>query len=101
MPSRVCGWASTANMIVSEAVAVGDFPSLRASELLRLLQKEPIRYRILLARGSHRVLVAEGRPRIIFAFHEARTVPGWMVRRVLVEQAGVAESEALRILGRR
>jgi len=26
MPSRVCGWASTANMIVSEAVAVGDFP---------------------------------------------------------------------------
>lgn len=81
-------------------MAVADFPSLRASQLLRILQREPLGYRIVRARGSHRVLVADGRPRIIFAFHGSRDVPGWMVRRVLVDQAGMAEPETLAMLGR-
>lgn len=46
------------------------------------------------------MLVADGRPRIIFAFHGSRDVPGWMVRRVLVDQAGMAEPETLAMLGR-
>ena len=35
---------------------------------------------------------------MVFAFHVSRTVPGWMVRRVLTHQVGLTDAEALRIV---
>jgi predicted RNA binding protein YcfA (HicA-like mRNA interferase family) len=51
-------------------------------------------YRIGRSRGSHRILEAPGRPSVLFAFHMSRTVPGWMVRRVLTRQVGLTDAEA-------
>ncbi|MBM3687472.1 MAG: type II toxin-antitoxin system HicA family toxin [Actinobacteria bacterium] len=50
------------------------------------------------SRGSHRTLAAEGRPSILFVFHGSRSLPGWMVRRVLTQQVGRTDAEALRLV---
>lgn len=75
-----------------------DFPSMAANGLLRLLQREPLAYRVVRSRGSHRILNAPGRPTILFAFHGSRTVPGWMVRRILTQQVGLTDAEASQLM---
>ncbi len=77
---------------------MADFPSMAASGLLRLLQREPLSYRVARSRGSHRILIAAGRPTLLFAFHGSRTVPGWMVRRILTQQVGLSDAEAIDLL---
>jgi predicted RNA binding protein YcfA (HicA-like mRNA interferase family) len=78
------------------------FPSLRASRLLALLQREPLAYRVTRQRGSHRRLVSDrGLPPITFAFHDHVTIPPGVVRNILVEQVGLSESLALTIVRRR
>jgi predicted RNA binding protein YcfA (HicA-like mRNA interferase family) len=74
------------------------FPSMKARALLAVLQREPLGYRILRQRGSHRILVAPGRPRVIYAFPDSRTLPPAAVRRVLVVDVGLEEDEALDLL---
>jgi predicted RNA binding protein YcfA (HicA-like mRNA interferase family) len=73
---------------------VGRFPSLKAPRLLSILSRAPLRYRVVRQRGSHRKLEADGRPPLTFAFHDADTVPGGMVRKILVEQVGLDEAAA-------
>jgi predicted RNA binding protein YcfA (HicA-like mRNA interferase family) len=77
---------------------VSDFPSLKARKLLAILMREPLNYRIVRQRGSHRVLAAPGRPRLTFAWHDRVTIRGWRVRIFLVNDVGLEESEARDLL---
>jgi predicted RNA binding protein YcfA (HicA-like mRNA interferase family) len=76
---------------------VDDFPSMKARRLLAILMREPLNYRIVRQTGSHRTLRAPGRPPVLFAFHDRELLPR-EVRKVLVKQVGLAESEALDLL---
>ena len=51
----------------------GQFPSLKAKQLLAVLQREPLNYRVARQSGSHRRLEAPGRPSFSFAFHDSAT----------------------------
>lgn len=79
-------------------VPVADFPSMKAKDLLALLMRKPLCYRILRQNGSHRHLVAEGRGRILFSSHDGATVPPRLVRKYLVTDAGLSVEQALEIL---
>jgi predicted RNA binding protein YcfA (HicA-like mRNA interferase family) len=77
---------------------MSDFPTMKARRLLAILMREPLNYRIVRQRGSHRILDAEGRSRIIFAFHDRQTVAPRLVRQLLVTEAGLDADEALDLL---
>ncbi len=74
------------------------FPSLKARQLRRILEAEPLGYRVVRQAGSHRTLRAPGRPSIIFAFHDRATIAPGHVRHILVRQLGLTQDEALRLL---
>ena len=74
-----------------------DFPSMKARRLLAILMREPLNYRVVRQRGSHRTLRAPGRPQVVFAFHSRDLLPR-EVRKALVKQVGLAESDALDLL---
>jgi predicted RNA binding protein YcfA (HicA-like mRNA interferase family) len=77
---------------------VAQFPSMKAQDLLAILVREPLGYRVLRQSGAHRHLVAEGRPRVLFSYHDGVTVPPGVVRKILVGTVGLEESDALRLL---
>jgi len=77
-----------------DRAAVDRFPSLKASRLLSVLRRDPLGYRVVRQRGSHRKLESENHPPLTFAFHDAATVPGGMVRKILVDQVGLDEGAA-------
>lgn len=76
---------------------MGQFPSMKAADLLRLLQNE-LGYEIARQNGSHRRLEAEGRPPLTFAFHLKVSLPGGVVKKVLVKDVGLSEDEAIALL---
>jgi predicted RNA binding protein YcfA (HicA-like mRNA interferase family) len=55
----------------------------KAKELLKVLEREPLNYRVVRQSGSHRRLKAPGRPTITFAFHDGRSLAPSEVRAVL------------------
>lgn len=69
---------------VSEA-----FPSLKARRLLAILTAKPLGYRVVRQSGSHRRLEAPDFPPLTFSFHDNATVPGGLVRTILVKQVGL------------
>jgi predicted RNA binding protein YcfA (HicA-like mRNA interferase family) len=71
---------------------------MRARELLAVLQREPLGYRVVRQRGSHRRLKAPGRPPLTFAFHDRATVAPGLVRKILCRDVGLGEAEALELL---
>ena len=78
---------------------MSEFPSLKGRALLRVLQREPLAYRIVRQRGSHRILHSpNGYPPLTLAFHESVSIGGAMVRKVLVHDVGLVESDALWLL---
>jgi len=77
---------------------VDDFPSMKARRLLAILMREPLNYRVVRQRGSHRTLHAPGRPRVVFAFHDRMELKPREVRSVLVNDVGLAETDALDLL---
>jgi predicted RNA binding protein YcfA (HicA-like mRNA interferase family) len=77
---------------------VSDFPSMKASRLLRVLMSQPLGYAEVRRSGSHRRLKADGRPPLTWAYHDGRTLSPREVRRVLVNQVGLDEAEALALL---
>lgn len=78
------------------------FPSMKARALLRVLMREPLRYRIVRARGSHRVLRSSaGYPEVLFAFHDGATISPGIVRTILVKDIGLDAVEALAIVRRK
>jgi predicted RNA binding protein YcfA (HicA-like mRNA interferase family) len=77
---------------------MGQFPSLKARALLRILKKEPLGYRIVRQRGSHRKLEAPNHPSVVFAFHDNQTIRPATVKDILCAQVGLAEQDALALL---
>jgi predicted RNA binding protein YcfA (HicA-like mRNA interferase family) len=72
---------------------------MRASRLLAMLLREPLAYRVVRRRGSHRRLVSErGYPPLTYAFHDRVTLPPGIVRDVLVGQVGLPVAAALRLV---
>ncbi len=74
------------------------FPAVKAERLLAVLMREPLNYRIVRQRGSHRRLVAPGRPPLTFAWHDGATVAPGAVRKLLVRDVGLDERSALDLL---
>jgi predicted RNA binding protein YcfA (HicA-like mRNA interferase family) len=74
------------------------FPSMKAKRLLAVLMRERLNYRIVRQRGSHRTLKAPGRNSLTFAYHDGKEVRPRDVRRMLVDQVGLEEAEALDLL---
>lgn len=77
---------------------VPQFPSLKARQLLRVLEAEPLSYRVVRRSGSHRRLQAPGRPPITFSFHDRQTIRPATVKKILCRQVGLDQDEALRLL---
>jgi predicted RNA binding protein YcfA (HicA-like mRNA interferase family) len=78
---------------------VAVFPSMKARELLAVLARPPMRYRVVRQTGSHRRLKsAAGYPPLTFAWHDGATIAPGLVRKVLVRQVGLSVQEALRCL---
>lgn len=76
-----------------------DFPSVKAGKLLRVLLREPLSYEITRQKGSHRTLESpKGYRKLIFAYHEGATVPSGAVRKILVKDVGLDETEARKLV---
>jgi predicted RNA binding protein YcfA (HicA-like mRNA interferase family) len=74
----------------------GEFPSLKARQLLRVLGR--LGYQVTRRGGSsHRWLEAEGRPRLLFSHHDRVSVSPARVREILT-QAGLTVEEALKVI---
>ena len=71
---------------------------MKATDLLALLMRKPLRYKITRQRGSHRVLEADGYSIVRFSYHDGRTVSPGVVRKILVEDVGLSERDALDLL---
>ncbi|HWX44639.1 MAG TPA: type II toxin-antitoxin system HicA family toxin [Solirubrobacteraceae bacterium] len=67
---------------------MAQFPSLKAKQLLRVLQAEPLGYRITRQKGSHRKLEAVSHPTVIFAFHDGQTIRPSTVRTSFATRSG-------------
>ena len=74
---------------------------MKAAELLALLQRKPLEYRIVRRRGSHRHMESPGRPRVLFSYHDKHTVPPGAVRKILVDVVGLEVVDALQLIRRR
>lgn len=74
------------------------FPSLKSTAFLAVLTRKPLQYRIDRQKGSHRTLISDRYPKIGFSWHDGVTIPGRLVRKVLVDDVGLTESEALELL---
>lgn len=81
-----------------KVVRVPRFPSLKAKKLIRVLEAQPLGYRIVRQKGSHRKLEAPNRPPITFAFHDNQTIRPSTVKDILCSQVGLAEQDALALL---
>lgn len=75
------------------------YPSMKARKLLAILTRQPLDYRIVRTQGSHRTLVSEEYPRLLFAFHDHRTIPPGLVRKILEKDVGLTPQQAADILG--
>lgn len=78
--------------------SVNRFPSVRAKRLLLILEREPLGYRVARRSGSHKRMLAPNRPPLTFAFHDRATMPGGLVRKILVRDVGLDEDEARELL---
>lgn len=74
------------------------FPSVKARHLLAVLERKPLSYRVVRRVGSHRRLRSPDYPPVIFAFHDNVTVPPWTVRKILVNDVGLADNTARELL---
>jgi predicted RNA binding protein YcfA (HicA-like mRNA interferase family) len=79
-------------------VRLDGFPSMRWPRLRRILEREPLNYRIVHQSGSHRKMQAPNRPELHLAFHDRTELPGGLVRKILVQDIGLTEKEALDLL---
>jgi hypothetical protein len=75
-----------------------DFPSLKAQQLLRILLRKPLSYRVVAQSGSHRKLRSDDYPDINFAWHDGATIPPGAVRKLLMDRIGLSEEQANDVL---
>jgi len=68
---------------------LGVFPSMTGRELLAMLKRQPLAYRVVRQKGSHRRLQSEnGYPPLTLSFHETKVVSPRAVKKVLVTMSG-------------
>jgi predicted RNA binding protein YcfA (HicA-like mRNA interferase family) len=72
---------------------VAKFPRLKCRQLLTLLKR--LGYTVDWQTGSHRQMSADGRKRITLSYPEGADVPPGVIRKNLVDQAGLSEDEAI------
>lgn len=83
---------------VFHTASMSNFPTMKARELLNILLRKPLNYRIMRMRGSHRTLISLDRPRVLYSYHDSEELSGYMVRKILVNGVGLNENEALEVL---
>lgn len=88
---RVAAPTSTLSMNVR-------YPSLKAKQLMRILKRKPLSYRIDSTNGSHRHLKSPDYPDLDFCWHDKDTIPSGLVRRVLTKRIGLTDEEARNLL---
>ncbi len=72
---------------------------MKARELRRLLERDPLNYSCERRGGSHVRLTSEaGYPPLTFAFHDGQTVPPGLVRKILMKDVGLSEEEVAGLL---
>lgn len=72
---------------------------MKARELRRILARKPLRYVADRQAGSHAQLVSEcGYPPLTFAFHDGQSLPGGLVKEILMVGVGLTEEEARALL---
>ena len=75
------------------------FPSIKARKMFAVLARAPLGYTTLRQVGSHKVLrSSSGYPDLFLAFHDKATVAPGLVRKILVDDVGLTEEEALSLL---
>ena len=74
------------------------FPAMKARRLLRVLECSPLGYRVARQSGSHRRMESDRYPPFTFAFHDKATIRPALVRKILVDDVGLAEDEARKLL---
>lgn len=78
---------------------MADFPALRWPEFRRVLERDPLHYEVVRARGSHKTLrSAAGYPELHLAFHDGAELAPGLVRKILTRDIGLSEAEALALL---
>jgi predicted RNA binding protein YcfA (HicA-like mRNA interferase family) len=77
---------------------VNPYPSMKAKKMLAILERKPLRYRVVRQSGSHRRMQSPDYPPLTFAFHDSATIPAGLVRKILVRDVGLAEDEARKLL---
>jgi predicted RNA binding protein YcfA (HicA-like mRNA interferase family) len=78
---------------------VEGFPQLKAKRMLAVLERKPLEYCEKRRKGSHRHLESEaGYPPIAFWAHDKHTLKGSVVREILVNQVGLSEDEARKLV---
>jgi predicted RNA binding protein YcfA (HicA-like mRNA interferase family) len=75
------------------------YPSMKGRELERLLTSSALGYAITSQRGSHRKLQSPHHPSIVFSYHDGADVSPNAVKKILTQDVGLSEVEALRVLG--
>jgi predicted RNA binding protein YcfA (HicA-like mRNA interferase family) len=71
---------------------------MKAKQLLGVLKRKPLNYRVARQTGSHRRLLSPDYPPLMFAFHDSATIPPHGVRKTLVDEVGLGEGEARKLL---
>lgn len=71
---------------------------MKARRLLALLEGKPLNYAVVRRSGSHRRMQSPDHPPLTFAFHDKATIPGGLVRKILVRDVGLDEAEARKLL---
>jgi predicted RNA binding protein YcfA (HicA-like mRNA interferase family) len=74
------------------------FPALKARRLRAVLERKPLSYRVVRQSGSHKRMKSRSYPPFTFSVHDGSTVSPVLVRKVLIEDVGLAEAEAMRLL---
>jgi predicted RNA binding protein YcfA (HicA-like mRNA interferase family) len=74
------------------------FPSMKAKRLLAALERQPLSYEVVRRSGSHRRMQSPSYPPLTFAFHDSATIPGGLVRKILVKDVGLDEEQARKLL---
>lgn len=73
-------------------------PSMKARDLLAMLQRKPLSYVVVRQTGSHRRMESPYYPPLTFAFHDGDTIGAGMVRKILVNSVGLTTDEIAGIL---
>lgn len=73
------------------------WPSLKAKEMCRLLERE-LGYVTVRQEGSHRKMSSPGRPDILFAFHDSVSIPPHRIKGILVKDVGLSLADAEKVI---